>query len=665
MAAFFVILSCAFSALPGEAHFLAGQDAQSSGRMQEALAAYEACVEKDAALAPYALIHMGQCKQALGDKAGAEAAFRQVTKKMGTGPWQQMAHFHRARLLRETDRKKEAVPHYKVALNRPIQPWWMTPLAWEAAENQLAGGHEKAGLAWFRDTTENTVYYRKRLDAAAILTKTEQPELWLTALRGYIYSSAYPEAARVIKKGPAGLPALEGQYAALKTQDKRLAFVKGLFRENPGDDWLRLWLVYTMRRAAAQRRYEEAGALCDLVLIHGGKTREAPDALWWLARYLNRQEQVEGAQARFIQLAEGYPEDRRADDALFALGQSLEAKGDWAGAEKWYRELGKKHPASTLRSRAYYQAAQIRAAQGDAPGERLHLTSAAHKGLGFFHGHRALTRLYDALELPQENLPKLAIGGYGAKLHPYTGFQLAEQATAPMEDARVQRLFFFGKHGFEAGQWEALGWLEAAANPDESLRPYQIAASAGYSHTALKVALSRPSKEKAWKQLARMRSLEYPRPYWPLVTALAKQHKLDPYLILSVARQESTFRAGIRSHAGATGVMQLMPTTAKWLAKVDDRVPRDAAKRLESPQNSLRMGAVYLRRMLDRSDGNLVHAIASYNAGPGNCDKWRKRLPNASFDEFIAAISFDETKDYVYKVLANYAAYHSLYGEGA
>jgi len=104
-----------------------------------------------------------------------------------------------------------------------------------------------------------------------------------------------------------------------------------------------------------------------------------------------------------------------------------------------------------------------------------------------------------------------------------------------------------------------------------------------------------------------------------------------------------------------------MPPTAKWLADVDPNIDKTHVANLESPVNSLRLGAFYLRRMLDRSNGNLVDTLASYNGGPGNRDKWRKRFPNHDLDAFVHAIPFEETKTYVQKVLGNYAAYRSLY----
>jgi soluble lytic murein transglycosylase len=104
-----------------------------------------------------------------------------------------------------------------------------------------------------------------------------------------------------------------------------------------------------------------------------------------------------------------------------------------------------------------------------------------------------------------------------------------------------------------------------------------------------------------------------------------------------------------------------MPGTAELLAKGDPEIPRDAADGLEYPLNSLRLGAHYLHHMLDGSQGNIAYALASYNAGPGNCAKWRKQFAKMDLESFIESIPFLETREYVKIVLGNYAAYHSLY----
>ncbi|HOQ90891.1 MAG TPA: lytic transglycosylase domain-containing protein, partial [Candidatus Hydrogenedentes bacterium] len=93
----------------------------------------------------------------------------------------------------------------------------------------------------------------------------------------------------------------------------------------------------------------------------------------------------------------------------------------------------------------------------------------------------------------------------------------------------------------------------------------------------------------------------------------------------------------------------------------DAELPRDAASRLMEPEVSIRLGAAYLRQMLDRFNGNLVYAVAAYNGGPGNCSKWIKSFGQVAPETFIEAIPLEETRDYVKKVLGNLATYHTLW----
>ena len=191
---------------------------------------------------------------------------------------------------------------------------------------------------------------------------------------------------------------------------------------------------------------------------------------------------------------------------------------------------------------------------------------------------------------------------------------------------------------------------------------YQAIAEAGFAHTALQYAIDRDwgVDERNVKSVERWR-LQLPRVFWKDVTSLAKETGIDPYLILAVAKQESTYRATVVSRSGAQGVMQLMPKTAKWLGQVDPNITPHQATHLNAPKNCLRLGAFYLQRMKERSNDNLIYTTASYNGGPGNVDKWRRQFDGHNIDQFIEAIPFTETRDYVKKVLGYYAGYHTLY----
>lgn len=232
------------------------------------------------------------------------------------------------------------------------------------------------------------------------------------------------------------------------------------------------------------------------------------------------------------------------------------------------------------------------------------------------------------------------------------------------DDERFARLRFFAFNGYPEAEWESLSLTESIADHANPELIYRGIGEGGTSYSAMEWAFEKDFGvgEDGSISVERWR-IRYPRPYWEYVTALAKEFDLDPYLILSIARQESTYRPSLTSHAGAKGLMQLMPSTAKWLADVDENVSQTNAARLDMPKHSLRMGTAYFKRMLDRSDGNIIYALASYNAGPGNCDKWRKRNPQHTMDEFVEDIPFPETQNYVKRILAHYATYKSIYPE--
>ena len=156
--------------------------------------------------------------------------------------------------------------------------------------------------------------------------------------------------------------------------------------------------------------------------------------------------------------------------------------------------------------------------------------------------------------------------------------------------------------------------------------------------------------------------LAYPLAYPSLVQEAAAENDLSPLLLLSLIRQESFFDPLAVSPAGALGLTQVMPPTGQGIAaalKLDSFSTSD----LLQPQVSIRFGAYYLRSQLDSSAGNLLFALAAYNAGPDNARRWSASLTIPDIDLFVELIDFAETRTYVRQVLDNYAVYRSLYGD--
>jgi soluble lytic murein transglycosylase len=152
----------------------------------------------------------------------------------------------------------------------------------------------------------------------------------------------------------------------------------------------------------------------------------------------------------------------------------------------------------------------------------------------------------------------------------------------------------------------------------------------------------------------------YPKPFWKYVQAYAAANGLNPYRVLSIMRQESAFNPRARSHAGASGLMQLMPKTARQVSRTL-QLPRFRQAMLFRPASNIALGTHYIAAQIERYNGNRVLALAAYNAGPHRAHRWRKKWAHLSLDEFIEHIPFQETRLYVKLILRNMMAYEYLY----
>ena len=154
----------------------------------------------------------------------------------------------------------------------------------------------------------------------------------------------------------------------------------------------------------------------------------------------------------------------------------------------------------------------------------------------------------------------------------------------------------------------------------------------------------------------------YPNLYWDLVQQAASGYGYDPRVFHALVREESSFNKDIVSWAGAQGLSQLMPATAKqvggWLGiSVTKQASFD-------PLTNLRIGSRYMEFLQQRFKGNMFLAVGGYNAGEGNIDKWLRERGNTPTDEFIENIPYRETRGYVKRVLGTYQTYHVLYDDG-
>lgn len=155
--------------------------------------------------------------------------------------------------------------------------------------------------------------------------------------------------------------------------------------------------------------------------------------------------------------------------------------------------------------------------------------------------------------------------------------------------------------------------------------------------------------------------LRFLAPYRELAQRAATDNQLDEAWIFGLMRQESRFINVARSNVGASGLMQIMPSTARWIAKRLG-IKRFDTSEMQDPARNIQFGAYYLKHVQNSLDGSPVLATAAYNAGPGRAQRWRTSEPMEAA-VYIESIPFDETRDYVKKVMSNAMYYAARFDQ--
>ena len=158
-----------------------------------------------------------------------------------------------------------------------------------------------------------------------------------------------------------------------------------------------------------------------------------------------------------------------------------------------------------------------------------------------------------------------------------------------------------------------------------------------------------------------IREFTLPLRHEDIIRQQARDKDLDPALIAAVIYQESKFRDQT-SHAGARGLMQITPATAEFIAR-DSGGTAFSQEDLAKPQINIAYGSYYLRYLMHHYDGNTELALAAYNAGETNVDRWVREAGGQGEFDRVDDIPFPETREYVSKVLDARRAYRREYAE--
>ncbi len=198
--------------------------------------------------------------------------------------------------------------------------------------------------------------------------------------------------------------------------------------------------------------------------------------------------------------------------------------------------------------------------------------------------------------------------------------------------------------------------IDKGSDEEKMILSY-AAKESGYDELSMKLARAVSTSDEVTEKYLK---LQYPILFEEDIVSHADFYKVPSLFVFSIARQESLFNHKAVSVSNAIGLLQLLPETANLLAK-NESYGYVGIEDLKNPLTNIRFGVKFLGQLLNDFDGSIPLASGSYNAGPGKIRKWIKRNPEAQVDEFVEDIPIFQTRNYVKKVLGNYAMYHYLY----
>ncbi len=357
--------------------------------------------------------------------------------------------------------------------------------------------------------------------------------------------------------------------------------------------------------------------------------REQPESCYchWKVVWRLYQERQAGAATALREHLMRYSSCEHSPAALYFLGRLEEINGRTGQARAWYEAIVERYPGY------YYAAAADRrlrtpeiSSVAPAAEIRLFLGSlawpAAPAADGFKPGESMRVRLRRARLLSAAGLPEA----------------VDEELKF---SARVD-----GQPYLAALEWAEL--MRGVEPVHRVLRTVKELAP-GYLSIRLEAA-----PKRFWEIL-------FPLPHRGLIETHARRNRLDPYLIAGLIRQESEFNPGAVSPARAYGLMQILPSQGRILAR---RLGLSGyrSSRLFQPDYNIRLGTYFLRSLIDKYDGRTEVALAAYNAGPSRVENWLTWGEFQEAAEFIETIPFTETRGYVQAVLRNAEIYRQIYG---
>ncbi len=385
------------------------------------------------------------------------------------------------------------------------------------------------------------------------------------------------------------------------------------------------WQVRSLYRAGEGKAFNAA---FDKLKRRG--SRMTGKVLIWLARDYRRDGDIEKALKTFQTVKEKYP--RETEDALWGIGWTYFRAGEYKKAADTFSDLYKTyHDTQYL----YWKARSL--AEDGQDASQVYATLA--KKDRDFYSDMAYLQVEKAQGQSGIIKPRRTSTRVKTTIKPIPNDRVEALLDLDFFDEAIRELQYTSKNA------RSLGDILYICLKYQELEQYK---------NLVRFAVNLPDREEFYQ-------FRYPRAYEEIVEGLSVKYKVDPLLVFSVAREESRFDPHARSIAGALGIMQIMPQTAK---RLDRKLKLGARRTYEilDIEKNLHLG-IYLMSKNIREFGSYSSALAAYNAGGHRVRTWLRQGGYKATDEFIEDIPYSETRKYVKRVLGSYFEYKRIFSQ--
>ena len=403
--------------------------------------------------------------------------------------------------------------------------------------------------------------------------------------------------------------------------EKNRDYVAQLRTLAPDSTWMSDALLSAGNMYMLRRDYETAVPFYAEIYQRQKNSPRSPYTHWKTAWLTYRMGKKDDAKKLFEEQIELYPTSAEVPAAIYWRGRLAEEDGDKLLACAYYQKLAENYRYFYYANLARGRMASLTIDAGDPPPEP-----------------QLFSKLPRPAPAPHEwDAPADNVRAQKAQL--LANAALYDFAVAEMEAASAG-----------SPPWEARSVADIYSEQGSYIHAIETLKRAVPAYFSAEIPqIPRP----VWEDL-------FPRPFWEELKRDSAANQLDPHLVASLIRQESEFNPAAISPAKAMGLMQLLPSVGKGLAK-EMKIKHFTQDELLVANTNLLLGTRYFKHMVDHYDGQVEYALAAYNAGSDRVDDWRKNGNFADVEEFVESIPFTETREYVQAIMRNAALYKLLY----